>query len=153
MANSSLDNIACVSITTHNHGLFYLQQKDENYPIPVYRMKYTFFGGSSEKNEHPDKTIVRELNEELMPEAVNLIVPHLIRLFRIKLLRAYLLPKKEYCLIHLYESRLSKKNIRELEKYTVKEGKCGVIFPSHKFSKLLFPESLHTLIDRYKQFL
>ncbi len=148
----SLDSIACVAITTHNHRFFYIQQKDENYPIYSSRLKYVFFGGSSEKNEHPNETIVRELNEELMPEAVNLIVPHLKHLFKIKLLRKYLLPKREYCMLHLYESRLSEEDIQKLEKYAVKEGKRGVIFPRHKMSRKLFPESLHPLIERYKKF-
>jgi len=152
MKTSSLDNIACVSITTHNHGLFYIQQKDESYQIPTYRLKYTFFGGSAEKEENPDDAILRELREELIPKAVSLIVPHLKKLFHIKLLRTYLLPRKEYCLFHLYEAMLSDKNIQTLEKYTVKEGKYGIIFPRHKFSKLLFPESLHPLIDRYRKF-
>jgi len=136
MTTGSLDNIACVSITTHNRGLFYIQQKDENYPILSFRLKYTFFGGKVEPNEDADDAIVRELNEELMPEAVNLIVPHLKHLFKIKLLRKYLLPKEEYCMLHLYEARLSDDNITKLEKYAVKEGKCGVIFPRHKFQKL-----------------
>src|SRR3989338_10679247 len=139
--DNSLDIIACASITTQNRDFFYLQQKDENHPVQALRLKYAFFGGKAEGNESAHDAMLRELNEELFPEAVALIVPHLNveSLFAIKLQRMYLLPKQDYCMLHFYEVKLSLRDICAIESLPIKEGKRGIILPRSKWSESYFP--------------
>src|SRR3989344_6114907 len=51
-------------ITNKNYDTFIIQQKDEDYWIKEYRLKYCLFGGGIEKNETPIKALRRELYEE-----------------------------------------------------------------------------------------
>jgi 8-oxo-dGTP pyrophosphatase MutT (NUDIX family) len=148
----ALDTIAGVCITTPNHTLFYLQEKDDGHPIPAFRCKYTFFGGKAEHGENSYEAARRELKEELSPDAAAKIIPCLTLLFTFKLQRIYLLPKKEYCSVHLYEAILSESDLTAIAQLPIYEGKRGVLISRNDFSASLFPEHMHSLVKKYESF-
>lgn len=147
-----LDVIACVSITTPRRALFYLQEKDDEHPIPVFRGKYAFFGGKAEQDESSYKAAQRELEEELTIGAARAVIPRLTLFLTLTLQCTYLLPKKKYCTVHLYEAMLPERVIRTLAQLPIYEGKRGVLVSRDDFSASLFPHHLRPLIEKYESF-
>lgn len=148
----NLDVIACVSITTPRRALFYLQEKDDRHPIPMFRGKYAFFGGKAEQGESSYEAARRELEEELTIGAARAIIPHLALFFTLTLQRTYLLPKNKYCAVHLYEAMLPERVIRAFARLPIYEGKRGVLVSRGDFSASLFPNHLRPLIEKYESF-
>ncbi len=52
-------------IRTEDASLWFVQQKDETYPIEKWQLSYSVWGGAMEKAESPETALLRELKEEL----------------------------------------------------------------------------------------
>ncbi len=62
--------------------LFYLQQKDETYPITKWRLALSVWGGAMEREDQSEEeAVLRELKEELdwQPTAINKIGDFIVR--------------------------------------------------------------------------
>ncbi len=146
-----LDEAVLIVITTPSHDVFYIQQKDDSHPISSLRLKYALFGGMREEGETPHEGLIRELHEELMPEAASLVAENIEVCFHEVLLRTYRLPKKEYVRIYIYESIVSPEAMKIISSLPIKEGKCGLLVSKEEFKPFLFPEHLRQLVERYLQ--
>lgn len=117
-----MDKDVLTIITNKKRDIFYMQQKDETYFRPEYRLMYTFFGGKIEDNESNIEAIKRELSEEFEEDASNIITKKLKFVFSMP---SY--SKNEPKEFQVFESVLSSKEINLISKTKIKEGKRGII--------------------------
>ena len=134
-----------VIITNEEKGLFYIQQKDETYPLKEFRLKYTVFGGGIEEGEDDLEALERELLEELDGSVAKIVFASSkkIKGEKIKTIHG-----EEY-LFNLYESTLSNEEIKEISKHKVKEGKQGSLISKNDISKIEFVDDLIPLLEEY----
>ncbi|WP_372370076.1 NUDIX domain-containing protein [Candidatus Uabimicrobium sp. HlEnr_7] len=62
---TSIHNGAGIIITNENYSKFFVQRKDNTYPLESCRLCISLFGGACDPGEQSSDTIVREINEEL----------------------------------------------------------------------------------------
>jgi len=133
-----------VVITNNKKTLFYLQQKDEKYWIPVFRQSYCFFGGGIEPEEDEHQALKRELLEELEPTPAEIIYKYSKKLFDNYIQNVM---KKNYK-FSLYEAVLSNKKLIEISKFPVKEGR-GVLIKRENILNIFFMTDLKSTLTKY----
>jgi 8-oxo-dGTP pyrophosphatase MutT (NUDIX family) len=136
--------IALIIITNKDKDLFYIQQKDDTHPIRKYREKYSFFGGSIEAGESATMAINRELSEELEYFAYSKIKDKIIDGFVINLNSKD--RKLSDITLHFYFAILTNKDLTEISKRNIKEGKRGILVDRIKLSSLQFIRCLNKLV-------
>ena len=134
-----------VIITNPARELFYIQKKDNSYPIKKYRLKHSIFGGAIEAGESEISALERELREELRFEAAHMVFDSSKKLFDIEIPNE----KVRYDLT-LFESVLSPRKIEIVSSMHVKEG-IGDLVGFQEFRKLDFIHNLRMVIDKYLQ--
>jgi translation elongation factor EF-G len=132
-------------ITNPTRTLFYIQQKDEGYYVPEYRLKHCFFGGGKKKNETEIETLKRELSEELDTNFLSLLMKNPTRLFDSYFTNI----EGDTYKFTIYESILSDKDLLELSKLQPKEGKCGVLLNREEFKNIPFFDDLLETREKY----
>lgn len=138
-----------VSITNRKKTLFYLQQKDEDYWIPEYRLKYCFFGGQVEKNETELEALKRELFEEIDERFALTISKNSKKLFDVYFTNIH----KEYCKLSMHESVLEEEFLEKLSHTKAKEGK-GLLVKIEDFQTTPFFWDLKkSVLTRYLSYL
>lgn len=132
-----------VIVTDSNRELFYIQQKDDTYPFPEYRLCYSFFGGAIEAGEGELGALERELSEELEPEAAQWIA-HVCN----KLFDAEISTSRGSYHFTLFEAALPKYDVEDLAELPVREG-AGRLVSRREIEKLKFVHNLKTVLDKY----
>lgn len=90
--NSGHEGVGLI-IRSGDVSLWFVQQKDETYPIEKWQLSYSVWGGAMEEGEEPQAALLRELEEELswnppkMPDYIGRQIVH----------------SDSYFAIHLYE--------------------------------------------------
>ncbi len=97
------------------HSAFFIQVKDESYPIPEYRECNSLFGGKIEDGESPEEGLLRELNEELG-------LGKLMDKLNIKFIQTFNLQKEKEFEFHLFEGILENDDFLALSQVSVFEG-------------------------------
>ena len=133
-----------VLVTNKNKDLFYIQQKDEQYPIAQFKLCYSFFGGEKNKDETEENALERELREELESAAAVKIS----RLAR-KIGDFELTSNGNPFTFTLYEAVLAEQELKELAGLPIKEGKRGALFDKDNITKLKFVHNLETVLRAY----
>jgi ADP-ribose pyrophosphatase YjhB (NUDIX family) len=96
--NSEHEGVGLI-IRSNDASLWFVQQKDETYPIEKWRLSYSLWGGAMEVGESPEVALLRELKEELdwVPETMPISIGRKLvqsdRIFPIHLFE-YLMPKE-----------------------------------------------------------
>lgn len=132
-----------VIVADENRNVFYIQQKDDNYPIPQFRRCHSVWGGEIEKNEEEQSALERELREELQPEVAETIIRASNRLWETEVVSGGQTYK-----FTLYEAVLPYAQLREIAGKPVNEGK-GVLALKKEIGKLPFIHGLETVLARY----
>lgn len=132
-----------VIITNPQREVFYLQQKDDHYPVPEYRLCYSFFGGAIEAGETSLDALKRELEEELHKDVAALVFSgaELVHRFDI---RSH---GKTYTFT-LYEAVVPE--VLRIAEYHVLEG-AGVMKTRSEISRLPFIWGLEQVVTAYLQ--
>lgn len=65
MINNSEHEGVGLIIRSDDVSLWFVQQKDETYPIEKWQLSYSVWGGAMEEGEEPQAALLRELEEEL----------------------------------------------------------------------------------------
>jgi 8-oxo-dGTP pyrophosphatase MutT (NUDIX family) len=134
-----------VIITNLKRNLFYFQQKDEDYWIPSYRLKYCFFGGGLEKNEKEDHALKRELLEELEITAAEVIYKNSTKVFSAEFKDIF----GKDCDYSLYESVLQNKTLKNISLLHIKEGKKGILVSREEILGLSFFKDITKILGKY----
>lgn len=122
-----------VIITNPKRTLFYIQQKDESYFVPEYRLKHCFFGGNIDKGENEFNALKRELKEELNEEFADKITANTKRLFNTYFINIL----KQHFKHTLYESIISDSDLKKLSVIIPNEGRSTLV-DREGFEKLAF---------------
>ncbi len=132
-----------VVITDDSESEFFIQQKDETYPLDEYRGLYSFFGGSVNPGENEMGALERELKEELEPEAVKIIamVAKKIGQFAVSA------NSKDFSYT-LFKAKLPTDYVRALKMAKVKEGR-GIVVSKKELAHLDFIWGLNGVRDLY----
>ncbi|BBM83008.1 NUDIX domain-containing protein [Candidatus Uabimicrobium amorphum] len=77
-----IHNGAAIIITNNSCSKFFIQRKDDTYPLKECRGCISLFGGACDDDEDSETTIARELAEELVLDNIK-ITPKLWRNFRL----------------------------------------------------------------------
>ena len=134
-----------VAITDKKRNLFFIQQKDESYPIPELRLNFTFFGGRLNDNEDEKDALKRELLEELDQEAAILIYEKSKKMFDIGPIKW----KKWESSFCLYEAVLPIEKLIDISKLPVKEGEKGCLVTREEIVKLPLVPTIKETVKRY----
>ena len=132
-----------VFITNPDKSQFYIQQKDEKYPVKKYRLKYSLFGGEVEEGEDKESALERELNEELDERAKKIVLENATYMTQLTVMG-----KHPYDL-SIFESILPNSILKRISKYPVKEGKRGYLANESEMRKLPFIHRLENAIHLY----
>ena len=135
--------VALAAITNSSRTIFYLQQKDETYPLEDSRLSYTFFGGHVSPGESVDDTFGREMFEELEDDVAKLIIA---RGKKVLVYSCELPFKREF---HLFESQFSGSELEALAKQKVKEGKGGFLIKREELAKTKVMPAIRMLMENY----
>lgn len=104
-------------ISNQAHSLFYLQVKDETYPVAKWRGAYTFWGGAIDpKDANPAAAVKRELEEEL-PETLEWLLP-----IPRKEIKTYQVEHEKSFPLTLFVSIVSNQQLELLSQQTPEEG-------------------------------
>jgi len=132
-----------VVITDDSKSQFYIQQKDETYPVPEYRHLYSFFGGSIEPGEDELGALERELGEELNHESARTIVQAVKKIGDFAVSTGNI----EFSYT-LFEAKLPLDYLNLLKEIVVKEGR-GFLMTKEEFAHLEFIWKLDGVRDFY----
>jgi len=132
-------------ITNKNYDTFIIQQKDEDYWIKEYRLKYCLFGGGIEKNETPIKALRRELYEEFPKIEAALLYKNTKKLFSFNFKNIFRKPCKTF----IYETILKDSELKMISKNKVKEGKRGILIKRNKLDESSFFIETWTSFKKY----
>ena len=121
----------CVIITNQDKSLFYIQQKDEKYPVHKYRFGYSLFGVAVNPSEDELKALKRELFEELGRKNAGLIISN------IKKVNDYHDKAGEGSKLSLYEAQLPSNVLEQIVKEPVLEGRKGMLVTKNEIT--IFP--------------
>ena len=136
--------VVVLIITNKDKDLFYMQQKDENYPIAKWRLYYTFFGGKIEENELPLESLKREMYEELQKEIARMLLGKARKVFNYDYDNGK--AKRKY---YVYESVLSDLDLKKIENAPIKEGKLGKIIQKKKLKDYKIVKSIKKILEKY----
>ena len=136
---------AGVAITNEARDLFYIQQKDEFYPIPDFRLLYAFFGGAIKDGEDGTTALKRELLEELREDVANLIYEKSKKMFD----SGIILWKQRKSRFLLFESVLPTEKLLHISKLPIKEGKKGCLISRDELADIPVIPTLEGTRDRY----
>lgn len=123
-------------ICSSDQQLFFVQQKDETYPLPQWQLALSVWGGAVEaEDESPEIALYRELQEELrwQPEQP----PIFIGQFKIKSVQEF-----ELCLFKII---LPKEELEQLAQQPVYEG-YGRLLDAESLQKYSWVWDLGTVI-------
>lgn len=132
-----------VVITQPDRQRFLVQEKDDAYPFPEFRRKYSFIGGEKEAGEHPNEAVVRESREELRGRKVEQVVSSMERLFDLTVRS-----KHGPYYFSLYESVVSPRSLERLVAAGLNEG-IGHLVSLEKFRQLPWVWNLDQAVNLY----
>ncbi len=136
-----------VIVTDGKGDIFYIQQKDEKYPVPEFRLCYSFFGGNIEPGETEKNALERELKEELEDIVAFNVLQASKKLWTMELFGKTESGKTAYDFT-LYEAVLTNEQLLEAARRRVREGR-GKFFSKDKITKLPFIHGLEAALKRY----
>ena len=131
-----------VIITDKNN--FYLEQKTEDYPVPEFRLTYTLFGGEIEGSETPINALERELHEELDDS----VASNILKSSNISFSFENKWKNNKYHFI-AYEAILLSDYLREISKFSIKEGKEGVLTARNKLYEIRLGPNAEKAMNKY----
>jgi 8-oxo-dGTP pyrophosphatase MutT (NUDIX family) len=135
--------VVLLSITNKTKTLFYLQKKDETYPLPEGRLAYTFFGGHILPDEDADDALKREISEELEENISEMVLRNakkiMVRSCNTPLLREF----------HLYEAAFSDKDLDYISRQRVNEGKGGFLIAREQMNHIKIIPAIVPLVKEY----
>ncbi len=136
------ERVAGVGVLVANSDkvMFYLQRKDNEYPIQEYRGKFSFWGGGVRPDESVLQAQKRELWEELRPYAAKTISDCMVKVGDYDMQ-----PEGTFT---LYEAVLSDDNFRMISQLSVNEG-IGLVVPRHDILKMEFVYGLEEVMRQY----
>lgn len=137
--------IALVIITNKKKDLFYMQQKDERYFIPKYRLYYTFFGGKLKEDENEEECIKRELKEELKKEVSEIIIKKIKKIDQTPYFYTEFGKRKFF----IFNSILDDKELEFISKQKIFEGKKGILIKKEELDQLPIINPVREVIKNY----
>jgi len=109
-----------IIIRNESGDLFFIQEKDETYPIEKYRNCYSLFGGKIEEGETPLIGLRRELKEEIE-------MGDLIQHINIHFLQSFIIKNDNPFSFHLFEGIMNDDHFNSLLQKKVIEGRSKVL--------------------------
>jgi len=101
---------------------FFIQQKDDLYPIEKWRNTFSFWGGAMEKSDISEKVaLIREITEELFP-------PEMVLQKNWKYVDNYNITGDANFIFSLFELKVNDAELIEISKINVKEGKGKLMY-------------------------
>jgi hypothetical protein len=131
-------------LTNSRRSHYLLQRKDATYPH--FPRHYSFFGGGREQGESEEQTLERELIEELCPEAAQLIVRPLKKIYS-----GQLQYQSSPFQMTLFEAVCPHESLELISTMPVLEGERAELVTTEKMLSLPFVWGLETLAQLLAQ--
>ena len=129
-------------ISNENRQQYFLQQKDEKYPVEEWKHAFSFWGGAVEKGETNTEALFRELREEIQTSLS-------FDTQNVRLVETFLITNAvEPYEFALYEMVLSNSDFQLLTQAKILEGK-GVVKPQKDLQNLFWIWGLEVVVEKY----
>lgn len=135
--------IVVVAITNEERSSFYLQKKDNSYPLEEGRLSYTFFGGHVEPGESIDDAFNNEMFEEFDKDIAKSILARRKEVF---VFSCELPLKRE---IHLSEAVFSDSELEYIARQKVKEGEGGFVIKKENIGDIKMMPAIRVVMNKY----